>query len=166
MAEEDKTFQPGWGEKRKHHHHHRREWTSDTHTNTWGGWMKMRDKQAYYGLMLVVIAGLAFGTYKLVMLFVDEWRAMPHDDPHTEMKVDELRVRKAEEQDALLLGDSLAQEYSVDSIRRTVQIDTRAPYRPPRKEETWYITQREWKAIWKDVKRWRYERKVEKEKEK
>lgn len=121
----------------------------------------MRDKQAYFGLMLVVIAVLAFGTYKLVMMFVEEWRAMPHDDPATEMKVDELRIRKADEQDALLVGDSLAHEYSVDSIRRNVQIETRPVYRPPRKEDKWYITQREWKEIWKDWKRKRYEKKLE-----
>ena len=158
MSDEDKTYQPGWGEK-KHHHHHYSHHQSSRHTNTWGGWMKMRDKQAYYGLMLVVVAVLGFGIYKLVMMFVNEWRAMPHDDPATEMKVDELRIRKVEEQDALLLGDSLTREYNLDSLRRQVQIDTRAPYRPPRKEDKWYITQREWKEIWKEFKRWKYMRK-------
>ena len=125
--------------------------------------MKMRDKQAYYGLMLIVIAVLGFGVYKIVMAFVDEWRAMPHDDPATEMKVDELRIRKVDEQDALLLGDSLSREYNLDSLKRHVQIDTRAPYRPPRKEDKWYITQREWKEIWKEFKRWKYMRKKSKE---
>lgn len=158
MAESPNTFQPGWGEpKKKHHHHHRR--SSGTHTNSWGGWMKMRDKQAYYGLMLVVLAVLAFGSYKLVMMFVNEWRAMPHDDPDAEMTVDELRIHKAEEQDALLLADSLAQSTNLDSLRRTVQIETRPVYRPPRREEKWYITQREWKEIWRNIKRWRQARK-------
>ena len=60
------------------------------------------------------------------------------------------------------MGDSLAHEYSVDSIRRNVQIETRPVYRPPRKEDKWYITQREWKEIWKDWKRKRYEKKLEK----
>ena len=166
MSETPKTFQPGWGEKKDHHHHHHHhyDYHSDRHTNTWGGWMKMRDKQAYYGLMLVVIAVLGFGTYKLVMMFVDEWRAMPHDDPATEMKVDELRIRKVDEQTALLAGDSLAREYKVDSIQKQVQIETRPVYRPPRKEDKWYITQREWKEIWKEWKRMRYERKLEKSK--
>ena len=162
---EGSTYQPGWGEKHKHHHHHHPH--SSHHTNTWGGWMKMRDKQAYYGLMLVVALIIGVGAYKLIMLFVNEWRAMPHDDPTTEMKVDELRIHKAEEQDALLFGDSIAQAYQVDSstIRR-VQIETRPVYRPPRKKDEWYITQREWKAIWKEIKLWQWNRKRDQEQEK
>ena len=124
-----------------------------------GGWLKLRDKQAYYGLMLVVVAVLGYGTYRLVKMFVDELRAMPNDDPTTEMKVDELRINKADEQDALLLGDSLAQAYNVDSMRKNVQIETRPVYRPPRREDKWYITQREWKRIWADYKVMRWERK-------
>ena len=90
---------------------------------------------------------------------------MPHDDPTTEMKVDELRIHKVDEQDALQFGDSLAQVYLVDSSAiRHVQIETRPVYRPPRKENEWYITKREWKAIWKDFKVWRWNRKRENEK--
>jgi hypothetical protein len=36
-----------------------------------------------------------------------------------------------------------------------VQIDTRAVYRPPRRENEWYITKREWKDIWRTIKRWK-----------
>jgi hypothetical protein len=79
------------------------------------------------------------------------------------MQVDELRIRKVDEQEALLVGDSIAQELNVDSIRHRVQIDTRPVYRPPKKEDKWYITQREWRAIWKDVQRWKYERQLERE---
>ncbi len=159
---EEKIYQPGWGEK-KHHHHHHHSRNAGNHTNTWGGWLKSRDKQAYYGLMLVVVAVLAFGTYKLVMLFVHELRAMPNDDPTTEMTVDELRIHKADEQDAILMGDSLAQAYNVDSMKHQVQIETRPVYRPPRREDKWYITQREWKKIWESYRIWRWEKKREKE---
>ena len=50
---EDNSFQPGWGEKKEHHHHHNayNDGRSSNRTNTWGGWLKLRDKQAYYGLM-------------------------------------------------------------------------------------------------------------------
>lgn len=123
----------------------------------------MRDKQAYYGLLCVLIAGLAFGAYKLIGMFAAELRAMPNDDPTTEMTVDELRINKADEQDAILTGDSLAQAYNVDSMKRTVQIETRPVYRPPRREDKWYITQSEWKKIWKSYKIWRWEKKREKE---
>jgi len=167
MAEEPKTFQPRWDERkekhRHHHHHHSPGRNSDNRTNTWGGWMKLHDKQAYYGLMLIVLGIVGYGAYQLTMMFVEEWRAMPHDDPETEMQVDELRIRKVDEQEALLVGDSIAQELNVDSIRHRVQIDTRPVYRPPKKEDKWYITQREWRAIWKDVQRWKYERQLERE---
>ncbi len=158
---DEKTYQPGWGEPKKKHHHHHHSYGhgSDRYTNSMGGWLKLRDKQAYYGLMLVVVAVLGYGTYRLVKMFVDELRAMPNDDPTTEMKVDELRINKADEQDALLLGDSLAQAYNVDSMCKNVQIETRPVYRPPRREDKWYITQREWKRIWADYKVMRWERK-------
>ena len=123
----------------------------------------MRDKQAYYGLMCAIILVLGFGAYKLIRLAVSELKAMPNDDPTTEMNVDELRIRKVDEQDALQLGDSLAQAYNVDSMKHTVQIETRPVYRPPKREDKWYITKREWKRIWEDYKVMRWERKHQKE---
>ena len=161
---EEKSYQPGWGEKKKHHHHHHSHGTSSNHTNSWGGWMKMKDRQAYYGLMLLVVAILGFGTYKLVMMFVNEWRAMPHDDPTTEMKVDELRIHRVEENDALNYSDSLAQALQFDSTKiKHVQIETRSVYRPPKREDTWYITKREWKKIFESYRVWRWEKKHDEE---
>ena len=157
---EEKTYQPHWGEPHRHHHH--RQKPQRERFNGPGGRLKMHDRQAYFGLILVIVAVLGFGVYKLLMLFVNELRAMPMDDPATEMTVDELRIHKAEEQDALLYSDSLAQVANLDSIRRNVQIETRPVYRPPRRENTWYITKREWKAIWKEYKVMRWERKHEK----
>ena len=123
----------------------------------------MRDKQAYYGLMVVIIAVLGFGAYKVIRLAVHELRAMPNDDPDMEMSVDELRIHKAEEQDALIMGDSLSQQYNLDSIKRKVQIDTRPVYRPPRKNDEWYITKKEWKSIFKNYRIWRRMREKEEE---
>lgn len=161
---EEKTYQPHWGEKRRHHHHHHSNNTS--RSNGFGGRLKMRDRQAYYGLMLVLVAALGLGLYVLVRLIYNEIKAIPMDDPDTEMNVDELRIHKADERDALLYSDSLAQATHLDSIRRNVQIETRPVYRPPKRENTWYITNREWKAIWKDYKLMRWERKhAKKEKE-
>ena len=126
----------------------------------------MRDKQAYYGLLVVIIAVLGFGAYKLIRLAASELRAMPNDDPDMEMSVDELRIHKAEEQDAILMGDSLSQQYNLDSIKRKVQIDTRPVYRPPRKNDEWYITKKEWKSIFKNYRIWRrMKQKDEEEKE-
>ena len=123
----------------------------------------MRDKQAYYGLLVVIIAVLGFGAYKLIRLAASELRAMPNDDPDMEMSVDELRIHKAEEQDAILMGDSLSQQYNLDSIKRKVQIDTRPVYRPPRKNDEWYITKKEWKSIFKNYRIWRRMRDKEEE---
>ena len=170
MAEE-KIFQPGWEEakerqarREKHGHHHYYERPRKSGFSTaLGGAMKQHDKQAYYGLRTIIFCACFYGLYKLAMMFVNEWRAMPHDDPTTELTVDELGIHKVTEHDALLYSDSIAQMLNVDTIRRDLQIDKRAPYRPPRKEDNWYISQREWKDIWKTWKRKRYEKKLEKE---
>jgi len=177
MAEEGKTYQPKWEkhveyQRSKHHHHHHhydedngtnRNQQSDKYTNSWGGALKMKDKNAYYGLMVIVVLVLAFGAFKVINMAVTEIRQMPMDDPKTERPVDVLRINKVGEQDALLTGDSLAQAYQVDSTMiHHVQIATLPVYRPPKRESKWYITQREWKAIWQNLKIWRWERKREK----
>ena len=125
----------------------------------------MIDKQAYYGLIVVVVAVLGYGAYKLIDLAASELRAMPNDDPDMEMNVDELRIHKAEEQDAILMGDSLSQQYNLDSIKRKVQIDTRPVYRPPRKNDEWYITKKEWKSIFKNYRIWRRMKQKDEEEE-
>ena len=158
---EEKTYQPNWGKEKHHNHHH----SHRSSNNRLGGSLRMRDKQAYYGLLCILILGFGFGAYVLIKMFVDELRAMPNDDPATEMAVDELRIHKAEEQDAIMVGDSLAKAYNIDSMKRNVQIETRPVYRPPRREDKWYITQREWKRIWADYKVMRWERKQQKESE-
>ena len=174
---EEKLYQPGWEEakehekkKHRHHHHHEGEQQyydsrSNPNNRRLGGALRMVDRQAYYGLMVVVIGALFFIGYKVGRVVIAELRDIPNDDPATEMKVDELRIRKGDEQDALLLGDSLAQEYNVDSIKRNVQIETRPVYRPPKRSNEWYITKREWKAIWKEIQIWKLMRKKEKEHE-
>lgn len=154
MAEEH-TYQPGWDEakhKKRHHHHHV---GPNERNRGLGGALRMRDKQAYYGMVVVLVMGIFIGLFFLVRFVVEEIKAMPNDDPATEMAVDELRIHKAEEQDALLYSDSLTQAYNLDSLKRKVQIETRPVYRPPRRENTWYITQREWKDIWKTFKIWK-----------
>ena len=154
MAEEH-TYQPGWDEakhKKRHHHHHV---GPNERNRGLGGALRMRDKQAYYGMVVVLVMGILIGLFFLVRFVVEEIKAMPNDDPTTEMAVDELRIHKAEEQDALLYSDSLTQAYNLDSLKRKVQIETRPVYRPPRRENTWYITQREWKDIWNTFKIWK-----------
>ena len=159
---EEKSYQPGWGEKKHHHHHHH---GPNEKNRGMGGALRMRDKQAYYGLMCVIIAVALFGAYKLIGMIVHELRAMPNDDPTTEMSVDELRIHKVDEQDAILMGDSLATAYNLDSMKHPVQIETRPVYRPPRREDKWYITKREWKKIRESYRVWRWEKKHDKERE-
>lgn len=161
MSEENKTYQPKWEEKKAedgkhhHHHHHHSDYSKpNSHTNSWGGWLRMRDKQAYYGLMLVIVAVLAFGAYKLVQLVVNEIHEMPNGDPSQELKVDELGIRKVDEADALFLGDSLARQYNIDSLRRTVKGEEHNVYRPPRKNDNELIDGREWSAIWTNLQHW------------
>lgn len=166
MEDSPKSYQPGWGEKKKHHHHHHYAGPNERNRR-WGGALRMKDKQAYYGLLCVVIAALGFGAYKLIGMFVAELRAMPNDDPTTEMKVDELDIRRVEKQEALMAGDSIAKTYQFDSTTiKRVQTESHHVYRPPRREDKWYITQREWKKIWADYKIMRWERKQAKEQKK
>ena len=153
MAEEPKSYQPGWGEKKHHHHHH----TGPNENNRgWGGALRMKDKQAYYGLMFVLVAALGFGAYKLIGMVAHELREMPND-------VDELDIRRVEKEEALMLSDSIAKSYQFDSTTiKKVQTESHHVYRPPRREDKWYITQREWKKIWADYKVMRWERKQKK----
>ena len=171
---EEKTYQPKWDKHKEyqqskhHHHHHDHSYSSsnqsDKYTNKFGGALKMKDKHAYYGLMVILALCLAFGAYKLIRMAAYEIRQMPLDDPATERQVDELRIHKVDEQNALIVGDSMAHVYQVDSsMIRRVQIETRPVYRPPRRENKWYITQREWKSIWRNFKVWRWEKRREKE---
>ena len=161
MDDSPKSYQPGWGEKKKHHHHHHH--GPDENNRGWGGALRMKDKQAYYGLMFVIIVALGFGAYKLIGMFVAEFRAMPNDDPTTEMNVNELDIRRVEKQEALMVSDSIAKTYQFDSTTiKKVQTESHHVYRPPRKEDKWYITQREWKKIWADYKIMRWERKQKK----
>ena len=158
---EEHTYQEGWGEH--HHHHHHYDTGPNEKNRRPGGSLRMRDKQAYYGLMFIIIVSLAFGGYKLFQMIATEIREMPKDDPTTEMDVDVLRIRKAAEQDAKLYADSLAQQYNLDSMQHNVQIETRPVYRPPRKENTWYITEREWKSIFKNYRIWKRMHKKDKD---
>lgn len=152
MAREEHTYQPGWGEKKHHHHHHHYE---PNHKNRgMGGALRMRDKQAYVGLMLVIIGALAFGGYKLADLFAEEIRQMPKDNPSKEMKVDALGIRMVDEAEALREGDSIARELQLDTVRKTVLAEKHNVYRPPRKNTDWYINGNEWRSLKRSYKIW------------
>ena len=163
MSEIPNTYQPGWGEQKakseeqrgRHHHHHHYQGEKENNRR-WGGALRMRDKQAYYGLIAVCVIVALVGLYSLLTLIIREVKAMPMDDPKSELAVDELRIHKVAEQDALIAGDSLAQAMEMDSAMiRRVQIETRPVYRQPRKNTEWYITRREWRDIFENMKRWR-----------
>ena len=163
MSETPNTYQPGWGEQKakseeqRGRHHHRHHYQGEKENNRrWGGALRMRDKQAYYGLIAVCVIVALVGLYSLLTLIIREVKAMPMDDPKSELAVDELRIHKVAEQDALIAGDSLAQAMEMDSAMiRRVQIETRPVYRQPRKNTEWYITRREWRDIFENMKRWR-----------
>lgn len=91
---------------------------------------------------------------------------MPFADPKEEMDVDVLRINKVEEKKALQLSDSLVHAYNMDSIKRKVQIETVPVYRPPRKENKWYITKKEWRDIWQNIKIRRLEKEQDEQREK
>ena len=163
MSETPNTYQPGWGAQKakseeqrgKHHHYHHYQGEKENNRR-WGGELRMRDKQAYYGLIAVCVIVALVGLYSLLTLIIREVKAMPMDDPKSELAVDELRIHKVAEQDALIAGDSLAKAMEMDSAMiRHVQIETRPVYPQPRKNTEWYITRREWRDIFENMKRWR-----------
>lgn len=160
MEEEPKTYQPKWEEKKQeehhhHHHHHHHGYGSrpSTHTNSWGGWLKFRDKQAYYGLMLIIVVGIAFGAYKLIKEYADELKAIPKGDPSQELKVDELGVKKVDEAEALYFADSLKHKLNLDTVY-TIKGEEHNVYRPPRKNDNETIDGREWGQIKTNFRRW------------
>ncbi|MBO5619365.1 MAG: hypothetical protein J5902_05200 [Paludibacteraceae bacterium] len=153
---DEQTYQPDWGKPKKHHRHHQ---SQDPYSKAMnrgvGGALRMKDKQAYYGLLFILAAAVLVAVYMFAAWLVAEIRSMPMDNSDAEMRVDELRIHKADEQDALMVSDSLAKMYNLDSLRHKVQIETTPVYRPPRKENKWYITGKEWKEIWHNWKIWK-----------
>ena len=113
--------------------------------------------------MAILIIAALVGLFFLTRLVIRELKAMPNDAPATEIAVDALRINKVGEQQALLAADSISQAYNLDSLRLHVQKETTPVYRPPRKENTWYITKREWEEIWQTFQIWRKNKKEEKE---
>lgn len=153
MQSTEKTYQPRWEERksRKHHHHHR---SSGGRANGLAGGLKMRDKQAYFGLILVLVVVFAVGGYVLVKLFVDEFKKLPNDNPATEMNVDALGIRVGEEYEAILAGDSLARELSLDTLQRSVVRAKPNVYRPHRANDSPFLNERDWNSIKKNYRIW------------
>lgn len=168
QSTEHQTYQPKWEEKKaedekhRHHHHHHHSYgygysgssSSSRKSIDLAGWLKIRDKQAWVGLMVLITVGVLCGIFYLVNLYREELMAMPHANPSEELKVDALGVMKVDEADALLLGDSLARELRIDTIVRTVKGEEHNVYRPPRKNNNDLIDGREWSAIKKNIRHW------------
>ena len=159
---EPKTYQPHWGED-KHKSKRKRHSNEQTQKKKY---FRVQDRQAFYGAILVVFVIIAYLFYTLGGWIKREIQSMPFDNPDEEIQVDVLRINKVEEEKALLLSDSLAQAYNLDSIKRKVQIETVPVYRPPRKENKWYITKKEWKDIWQNIKIRRFEKQQDEQREK
>ena len=153
MQSTENTYQPRWEERkaRKHHHHHHSE--SGRSRRLFSG-LSGRDKQAYIGLILVLVVAFSIGGYMLVKLFVDEFKQMPNDNPATEMNVDALGIRIGEEYEAILAGDSLARELKMDSLQHSVVRAKPNVYRPHRPNDSPFLNDRDWKSIKKNYQIW------------
>lgn len=166
MADQPKTYQPHWEEHKQRDSKKRKRKHRSTPVTPKKPFLGIRDKQARYGLILVIILLALFGGYKVGKWIYHEIQTMPFADPNEEIEVDVLRINKAEEKKALQMSDSLVQAYNMDSIKRKVQIETVPVYRPPRKENKWYITTKEWKDIWQNIKIRRFEKQQDAQREK
>jgi hypothetical protein len=127
----------------------------------------IQDKQAGYGLILLLIVLGGFGLYKVSLKVYQEIQTIHFTDPKEEIEVDVLRIDKVREKNALQMSDSLMRTYQMDSsMIRKVQIETVPVYRPPKREDKWYITNKEWKDIWQNIKIRRFEKEQDEQREK
>lgn len=161
MADEIRTYQPHWDEKKKSHAKRHKHTANNAKKKTLFSSIRGKDKQAFVGAILVCIVALIYVAYTLGGWLVKEFKSMPLADPNEEIQVDVLRINKTDEKKALLMSDSLARTYNLDSIKRKVQIETIPVYRPPRRENKWYITKKEWRDIWQNIQIRKLEKKQE-----
>ena len=159
MAEHPKTYQPHWEENKKHQSSRKRRSSSSPQKEKF---RRIQDKHALIGAIILVVLVVGYLLYSVGSWVVKEVKSMPFDNPDEEIQVDVLRIHKAEEQKALQMSDSLMQSYNLDSITKKVQIETVPVYRPPRKDNKWYITKKEWKDIWENIQIRRLEKEQEK----
>ena len=104
--------------------------------------------------MLVVVIAVCFAVYAIVSAFAEEIRHMPGKEDAEGFKVDELRIKKVDEADALLFGDSLARELKMDTLVHTVTGEHHNVYRPPKKSKSDLMDGREWNGLFKNLRRW------------
>ena len=162
---EERTYQPRWEEKKaeqeQHHHHHHHHYYEHSYGKQskksidFAGWLKNKDKQAWIGLLVILIAAVGFGLYKLYGVYREDFKALyPEGNDEVADKVDALNIDKVAEADKLLFADSLKTELQMDSLVRTVTGEHHNVYRPPKKNDNVTIDGREWNSIFKNLRRW------------
>lgn len=166
MADQPKTYQPHWEEHKQRDRKKRKRKHHNTPVTPKKPFLGIQDKQARYGLILLLIVFGLFAGYKVGKWIYHEIQTMPFANPNEEMQVDVLRIDKEGEKKALHMSDSLVQAFQVDSIVRKVQIETVPVYRPPKREDKWYITKKEWQDIWQNIKIRRLEKEQDEQREK
>lgn len=165
MEEEYKTYQPKWEEKKAeseknhhHHHHHHHSYGYSSKSSRWSidfaGWLKQRDKQAWIGLLIIVVIAASYGTYKVYSMYREDFTAVPHGDDRTEVDVDPLGDDMKHREIALEKGAELAEKANVDTIVKPVTGEYHNVYRPARKNDNVTIDDREWSKIKQNIRRW------------
>ena len=163
MDNEEKTYQPRWEEKKaeqeQHHHHHHHYYEhsynhSSRRSGGVAGWLKDKDKQAWRGFMLLVIAAVVYGGIVVGGMVKDALDMNPEGDEAAADRVDVLGIDKVVDSEKRLLGDSLKTELQMDSLVRTVTGEHHNVYRPPKKNKNDLIDGREWNSIIKNLRRW------------
>jgi hypothetical protein len=167
VADQPKTYQPHWEEHKHREQKKSRRKHHKTPTAPKKPFLGIQDKQARYGLILLLSVLGGFGLYKVSLKVYQEIQTIHFTDPKEEIEVDVLRIDKVREKNALQMSDSLMRTYQMDSsMIRKVQIETVPVYRPPKREDKWYITNKEWKDIWQNIKIRRFEKEQDEQREK
>ncbi|MBR6018537.1 MAG: hypothetical protein IK073_07950 [Paludibacteraceae bacterium] len=134
-----------------HHHHHHRQSNNEPKRFKW-----KRDKKMIIGSSLIAITCiiLIFGPFRPffqeTILLIKAWVAPEPDEPPLEY--DPLKVNYKLRQERERTGDSVAASQNIDTMRREIRRQTVPVYRPPRKHDEWYLTEKDVKELRRGAK--------------
>ena len=133
----------------RHHHHHRHRQKGISNGPSFLKWQ--RDKKMIIGFSVVIITCivLVLGPFrpffKEVILLCKE---LATPEPENSLDADPLKINYKYQQERQATGDSVAASQHIDTtMRREIRRQTVPVYRPPRKHNEWYLTEKDVKDL-------------------
>jgi len=133
----------------RHHHHHRYRQVGVSSGPSRLNWR--RDKKIIIGFSLLIVTSvvLVLGPFRpffkeLVMLC----KEMVTPEPENTLDADPLKINYKYQKERQATGDSVAAAQHLDTtMRREIRRQTVPVYRPPRKHNEWYLTEKDVKDL-------------------